>query len=66
VTDSACDPCDYLSMMTKKKLTKTARTTIASIKREMQLPRLTESVRKVLESGNSPVGEDPAGRSERQ
>jgi hypothetical protein len=35
-------------------------------KKEMQLPRLTESVRKVLESGNSPVGEDPAGRSERQ
>jgi hypothetical protein len=34
-----------MRMIKKKKLAKSARTTIASVRREMQRPRLTESVR---------------------
>jgi hypothetical protein len=53
-------------MMTKKKLTKAARTTISSVRREMQLPRVTESVRDELRNQAAPVVEEPAARSERQ
>ena len=45
-TDSALNLYQYLGMRKKREnLKDTARTTIASVKREMQKPRLTESVR---------------------
>jgi hypothetical protein len=43
----------------------TARTTIASINKEMQKPRLTESVRNYERVGAAPVVEERPARSER-
>jgi hypothetical protein len=53
-------------MMKKKKKNpiETARTTISSIKREMQKPRLTESVRNDGIDQAAPVAEEPPARSE--
>jgi hypothetical protein len=65
-TDSARNPWQYLGMMKKKQnLKDTARTTIASVKREMEKPRLTESVRNDRKDQAAPVVEEPPTRSER-
>jgi hypothetical protein len=65
-TDSARNPCQYLGMMKKKQnLKNLVRTTIASVKREMQKPRLTESVRNDGKDQSVPVVEEPPTRSER-
>jgi hypothetical protein len=37
--------CAYFAMKKKTDLIETTRTTVASVKKEMQMPRLTESVR---------------------
>jgi hypothetical protein len=37
--------CDYFGMKKKRDLIGTTRTTVASVEKEMQMPRLTESVR---------------------
>jgi len=52
-------------MMKKKNLKESARTTISSIKREMQKPRLTESVRKGGGGEPNPVVEKNPARSQR-
>jgi hypothetical protein len=45
-TDLANDTCQYFGMTKKRKTPiETARTTLASVKKEMEKPRLTESVR---------------------
>jgi hypothetical protein len=51
-------------MKKKRNLTETKRTTIASVKREMQKPRLTESVRNDRGYHAEPVGEEPSARPE--
>ena len=38
-------PCQYFEMVKRNKYKQSARATIASVKREMEKPRLTESVR---------------------
>ena len=43
-TEDSRDPCQYMRMM-KKPPTERVRTTICSVKTEMQKPRLAESVR---------------------
>jgi hypothetical protein len=55
--------------MRKKKRTnprESARTTVASIKREMQKPRLTESVRNDGKDEVAPVAEQPSQLALRQ
>jgi hypothetical protein len=65
-TDSARNPCQYFGMMKKRKnLVKPARTTIASVNKEMQKPRLTESVRNDRRDQVVPVAEQPPARSAR-
>jgi hypothetical protein len=65
-TDSAQDQCQYCGMMKKKNNSReSARTTIASIKREMQKPRLTESVRNDGGDQGVPVAEQPPARPAR-
>jgi hypothetical protein len=49
----------------RQNLKDTARTTIASVKREMQKPRLTESVRNDGKDHAATVVEEPPTRSER-
>ena len=60
-TDSAQDLCQYGGMMKKKRNNsrESARTTIASIKIEMQKPRLTESVRNHGRDRVAPAAEQP-------
>ena len=60
-TDSAQDLCQYGGMMKKKRNNsrESARTTIASIKIEMQKPRLTESVRNDGRDQVAPAAEQP-------
>jgi hypothetical protein len=58
-TDSAQDLCQYGGMKKKKNPRESARTTIASIKTEMQKPRLTESVRNDGRDQVAPVAEQP-------
>jgi hypothetical protein len=63
-TDSAYDPWQYFKMKKKKNNpVKAARTTIASVNREMQKPRLTESVRDGGKDRTVPVAEKPPARS---
>jgi hypothetical protein len=38
-------PCQYFEMVKRNKYKRSARATIASVKREMEKPRVTESVR---------------------
>jgi hypothetical protein len=64
-TDSAHDPCHYLGMKKKINLIETERTTIASVKREMQKPRLTESVRNDLRNHAESLFEEPSARPEK-
>jgi hypothetical protein len=65
-TDSAQDLCQYCGMMKKKNNSReSARTTIASIKREMEKPRLTESVRNHGRDEVEPVAEKPTARPAR-
>jgi hypothetical protein len=64
-TDSAHDPCHYLGMKKKRTLIETERTTIASVKREMQKPRLAESVRNGLRNHAEPLFEEPSARPEK-
>jgi hypothetical protein len=49
----------------RQNLKDTARTTIASVKREMQKPRLTESVRNEGRDLADPLVEEPPVRSEK-
>jgi hypothetical protein len=51
-------------MRKKRNVTETKRTTIASVKREMQKPRLTESVRSHGRDHAEPVLEEPAAPPE--
>jgi len=65
-TDSAQYRCQYGRMKKQKRESKgPARTTIASIKREMQKPRLTESVRNDGRDQVAPVAEQPPARPAR-
>jgi hypothetical protein len=52
-------------MQKKKNPIRTARTTIASVKREMQKPRLTESVRNYGIDQAAPMVEEHPARPER-
>jgi hypothetical protein len=52
-------------MHKKKNPIRTARTTIASVKREMQQPRLTESVRNAGIDQDAPVAEEYPARPEK-
>ena len=63
-TDSAQDWRQYCGMLKKKSNNsrESARTTIASIKREMQKPRLTESVRNDGRDQDAQVAERPPAR----
>jgi hypothetical protein len=59
-TDSGRDRCQYGGMKKKRNNPRESpRTTIASIKREMQKPRLTESVRNDGRDQVAPVAEQP-------
>jgi hypothetical protein len=59
-TDSAHDSCQYFRMKKKRKNPiETARTTLSSVKREMQKPRLTESVRNDRRDQAAPVVQIP-------
>jgi hypothetical protein len=51
--------------MKKRTSIETERTTIASLKLEMQKPRLTESVRNDLRNRAEPVVEEPSARPEK-
>jgi hypothetical protein len=62
-TDSATDPCEHLTMQKGKNPAKSARTTLASVKREMLEPRLTESVREALRDEPALVVEKPSAGS---
>ena len=65
-TDSARNPCQYFGMMKKRNnLVKPARTTIASVNKEMQKPRLTESVRNDRRDQVVPAAELHPARSAR-
>jgi hypothetical protein len=65
-TDSAHEPCHILRIMNKKKnRIEIARKIISSVKREMQKPRLTESVRNGGREQAVPVVEEFLVRSER-
>jgi hypothetical protein len=64
-TDSAHDPCHILKMDKKKNRLEIASRIISSVKREMQRPRLTESVRNGGRDQAAPVVGDPRVRSER-
>ena len=66
-TDSARDPCNIFGMMNKKKnRIEIAKKIISSVKKEMQKPRLTESVRNdARDHAAAPVAEKPPARSER-
>ena len=62
-TDSTHDSCQYLGMMKKRKnLIENAKVTISSIKREMQKPRLTESVRNGRRDRAGPVAQELPAR----
>jgi hypothetical protein len=50
-------------MQKRKNPVKSARTTLASVKREMLEPRLTESVREALRHEPAPVVEKPSAGS---
>jgi hypothetical protein len=63
-TDSANYPCQYLGMMKRKGSAETARKIPASVKREMQNPRLTESVRNARRYQAALVAEEPPAHSE--
>ena len=57
---------NILRMMKKRKNRKeTARATISSVKREMQKPRLTESVRNDGRSQTAPIVDEPPACPER-
>jgi hypothetical protein len=63
-TDSAHNPCQYFGMMKKtKNPIKRARTTIASVNKEMQKPRLTESVRNGGRDHAAATAEQPSVNS---
>jgi hypothetical protein len=65
-TDSANDPCLHLEMTKKRKHSITpAKTTIASVHKEMQKPRLTASVRDGEREQAVPAGEQVPARSRR-
>jgi hypothetical protein len=65
-TDSARNPCECWGMMKKRNNSiKRARTTIASVNKEMQKPRLTESVRNEGRDQLVPVAEQPPARPAR-
>jgi len=49
-------------MKKKRDLTERERTTLASVKREMQEPRLTESVRNEERNRAEPAVEEPSDR----
>jgi hypothetical protein len=51
-------------MKKKRNLIERKRTTLASVKREMQRPRLTESVRNQGRDRAEPVVEEPSARPE--
>jgi hypothetical protein len=63
-TDSGHDPCHCFGMKKKRNLIERKRTTLASVKREMQRPRLTESVRNQGRDRAEPVVEEPSARPE--
>jgi hypothetical protein len=63
-THSAHDPCHYLGMK-KRNLIEAERTKIASVKREMQKSRLTESVRNDLRNHAEPLFEEHSARPEK-
>jgi hypothetical protein len=52
-------------MKKKRDLIEIERTKIASVKREMQKPRLTESVRNNLRNHAEPLFEEPSARPEK-
>jgi adenylosuccinate lyase len=52
-------------MKKKRNLIATERTTIASVKKEMQKPRLTESVRNELNKHAESLLEEPSARPEK-
>jgi hypothetical protein len=65
-TDSGQDWRQYCGMLKKKSNSRqSARTTIASVKKEMQQPRLTESVRNYGKDQGAPAAEKPLARSAR-
>jgi hypothetical protein len=63
-TDSGQDPCHRFGMK-KRNLIERKRTTIASVTREMQIPRMTESVRNELRDHPEQVVEEPPARPEK-
>jgi hypothetical protein len=65
-TDFAANPCQHFEMNKTEKTSITpARTTVASIKKEMQKPRLTESVRNDGKRLAIPVAKQPTDRPAR-
>jgi hypothetical protein len=65
-TDFAANPCQHFEMKKNGKTSITpARTTVASIKKEMQKPRLTESVRNNGKLLDIPVAKQPTDRPAR-
>jgi hypothetical protein len=65
-TDSARNRCQCFGMMKKRNNSiKRARTSIASVNKEMQKPRLTESVRNDGRDQVAPVAEQPPARPAR-
>jgi hypothetical protein len=52
-------------MMKKKSRIEIARNIISNVKREMQKPRLTESVRNDLRNHAEPLFEEPSARPEK-
>jgi hypothetical protein len=62
-TDSENDPCQHWTMQKNTNRAKSTRTTLASVKREMLEPRLTESVREALKEEPAPVVEKPPAHS---
>jgi hypothetical protein len=59
------DQCHYFGMNRKRNLMETERAKIASVKRKMQKPRLTESVRNDLRNHAEPLFEEPSARPEK-
>jgi hypothetical protein len=65
-TDFAANPCQRCGMKKNGKTPiKRTRTTLASVKKEMQKPRLTESVRNNGKLLDVPVAKQPAARPPR-
>jgi len=64
-TDYVHDPCQYFGMKKNNNPIESARTTVASVNREMQKPRLTESVRNGGKDQVVPIAKKPPVNSER-